>query len=193
VLRTSLTLACSRTASKAIFAFSAASIFRRALFVMVCSAPSNNGAAALPIKHPVPKTGSASDRHTAVDYAHVLKTSPMPASRPPRSLFSSKTTSASTAKLHSTRPFGRRSQAVGRAVRMALPGWLNLAESIGRRVLRPSVSTATYPKSKASQRRSPPWEHDRNKNHAKADWLHNRDRAHQTQAPLPINLIESGD
>ena len=125
---------------------SAASIFRRALFVMVCSAPSNNGAAALPIKHPVPKTGSASDRHTAVDYAHVLKTSPMPASRPPRSLFSSKTTSASTAKPHSARPFGRKSQAVGRAVRMALPAKTQqLAQSGGVGTRRRPVVPVSLP------------------------------------------------
>jgi hypothetical protein len=55
----SATVACSRSVSKAIFAFSAASIFRLDFFI-ICSVY-HDGADAAPIKPLVPKSGSTSD------------------------------------------------------------------------------------------------------------------------------------
>src|SRR6266540_1986690 len=55
------TVACSRSASRAILAFSAASIFRLGFFIIV--SVYHDGADPTPIKPPVPKSGSTSVRH----------------------------------------------------------------------------------------------------------------------------------
>ena len=54
----SATVACSRSASKAIFAFSAASIFRLGFFII--RSVYHDGAGLAPIKPLVPKSGSTS-------------------------------------------------------------------------------------------------------------------------------------
>src|SRR6266540_3838389 len=53
------TVACSRSASRAILAFSAASIFRLGFFIIV--SVYHDGADPTPIKPPVPKSGSTSE------------------------------------------------------------------------------------------------------------------------------------
>src|SRR5208283_4912959 len=95
-------------------------------------------------------------------------------SPPPRSLFSSRTTSAPTAKLRSTRPSrppkpGGWSSGSNGGYTPKHGSWLNLAESelgvlssqcLDRRILDKQVLTDEVAA----------WQHDRNKNHAKADW-----------------------
>ena len=99
------------------------------------------------------------DRHTAVDYAHVLKASPILTSPPPRSLSWSRTTSISTAKLHSTRrsqppkPAGWSSASNGTTRQSMAAG--SIWPSPNSAFYRPNASIAASPTNKPSSRKLP--------------------------------------
>ena len=138
------------------------------------------------------------DRHTAVDYAHVLKELadthfanakvivPGPGQpQHPQQGFTLRGVSS------------RRSPAAGRALRMALHAKTRqLARSRGIRTRRSIVPVSRPP----HPRKTNPYRggcrlaaRPKCKPRQGRLALHNRQRAHQTQAPLPVNLIESGD
>ncbi len=138
------------------------------------------------------------DRHTAVDYAHVLKDladTPLLRRQDHRSGPGQSQHPQQGFTLRSLS--GRRSQAAGRALRMALHAKARqLARSGGIRTRRPVVPV---PRSPHPRQTNP---HRRNRrlgarpqcqSHQGQLALHNPQRPHQTQAPLPVNLNESGD
>jgi hypothetical protein len=113
------------------------------------------------------------DRHTAVDYAHVLKELADRSPTPGPSYWS-RTISTSTARGHSTKRFqpprpGRWSSASnGTTLQSTVVGLIwqspNSASSP------PSASTVGLPINRPSSRKSPHGSTDRNANHTKANW-----------------------
>ena len=94
-------------------------------------------------------------------------------SPPPRSLFSSKTTSTSTAKLRSTRPSRPPKPGGWSSVEWHYTpkhgSWLNLAKSeLG--VLSSQCLDRRIPDKQTLVEEVAAWEQDRNANHAKANW-----------------------
>ena len=133
------------------------------------------------------------DRHTAVDYAHVLKDLADIRFSDAEQSFWSRTISTSTARRHSTKPFRPPKPGGWSSDSNGIPRQSTAAGSIWRSrnsaSYRPNASTAASPTNKSSSRKSPPQRQSRQGQLA----LHNPRRSHQTQAPLPVNLTESGD
>ena len=100
------------------------------------------------------------DRHTAVDYAHVLKDLADVHFPPPRPLFWSRTISTSTARRRSTRPSpppkpgGWSSGSNGITPQSTEVG--SIWRSPNSASYRPNASTAASPTNKPSSRKSPP-------------------------------------
>ena len=100
------------------------------------------------------------DRHTAVDYAHVLKDLADIHFPPPEPSFWSRTISTSTARLHSTKPFrppkpgGWSSASNGTTRQNTAAGsiWRNPNSAF----YRPNASIAAFPTNKPSSTKSPP-------------------------------------
>jgi hypothetical protein len=138
------------------------------------------------------------DRHTAVDYAHVLKD--LADIHFPNAetivLVQDNLNIHSKASLYEAFPC-RRGKAAGGALRMALhPQAWQLARSGGVRAGGPIVSMPRPPhprQANPNRRNRRLGARSKCQTHQCQLALHNRQRTHQTQAPVPVNLTESGD
>ena len=138
------------------------------------------------------------DRHTAVDYAHVLKDLADIHFSAARTivLVQDNLNIHSKASLYEAFPPAEARRLVERFEWHYTPkhgSWLNLAESeLG--VLSSQCLDRRIPDKQTLVEEVAAWEQHRNVNHAKANWhFTNPKRSHQTQPPIPVNLTESGD
>ena len=138
------------------------------------------------------------DRHTAVDYAHVLKDLADVHFANARTivLVQDNLNIHSKASLYEAFPAAEARRLVERFEWHYTPkhgSWLDLAESeLG--VLSSQCLDRRIPDKQTLIDEIAAWEHDRNANHTKANWHFTTPKcSHQTQAPIPFNLTESGD
>ena len=138
------------------------------------------------------------DRHTAVDYAHVLKdlADIHFAHAKTIVLVQDNLNIHSKASLYEAFPAAEARRLVERFEWHYTPkhgSWLDLAESeLG--VLSSQCLDRRIPDKQTLIDEIAAWEHDRNANHAKADWQFTTQKCpHQTQASIPFNLTKSGD
>jgi hypothetical protein len=138
------------------------------------------------------------DRHTAVDYAHVLKdlADLHFASAKQIVLVQDNLNIHAKASLYEAFPAPEARRLVERFEWHYTPkhgSWLDLAESeLG--VLSSQCLDRRIPDKQTLIDEIAAWEHDRNAHNTKANWhFTTPQRAHQTQASIPFNLNESGD
>ena len=131
------------------------------------------------------------DRHTAIDYAHVLKDLPMTTSRTPTTivLVQDNLNIHSQASLYEAFPAAEARRLVERFEWHYTPkhgSWLDLAES-ELAVLSAQCLDRRIPDKQALERGRRLGKH-RNQPRKGRLALHNRDRSHQAQAPIPFDL-----